>query len=151
VVILGAGGAARGAAAALADAGAPEIRLVNRSPDRAVALARHLGGPVRAMAEADAFADATLVVNATTLGLGGGEGPSAAFHAMRPAAAALDMVYRPLRTGFLARAAAAGLATADGLEMLIGQAAPSFEALYGAPPPAIDVRGLCLAALGDDG
>ena len=59
------------------------------------------------------------------------------------------MVYRPLRTEFLDRAAKAGLITVDGLAMLIGQAAPSFEALFGAKPPPIDVRGLCLAALGE--
>ena len=59
------------------------------------------------------------------------------------------MVYHPLRTEFLDRAAKAGLITVDGLAMLIGQAAPSFEAFFGAPPPAIDVRALCLAALGE--
>jgi shikimate dehydrogenase len=66
---------------------------------------------------------------------------------MRPAAVALDMVYRPLRTEFLGRAERAGLRTVDGLAMLIGQAAPSFEALFGAAPPDIYVRGLCLKAL----
>jgi shikimate dehydrogenase len=63
----------------------------------------------------------------------------------------MDMVYRPLRTEFLQRAAAAGRVTVDGLAMLIGQARPSFEALFGAAPPDIDVRALCLAALGEDG
>jgi len=148
VVILGAGGAARGAAAALIAAGAGEVRLVNRTHDRAEALAAALGPAARALAANDAaFADAALVVNATTLGLGGGAGPAAAFEAMRPDAIAFDMVYRPLRTEFLDRAARAGLRTVDGLAMLIGQAAPSFEALFGAPPPDIDVRSLCLKAL----
>jgi shikimate dehydrogenase len=62
---------------------------------------------------------------------------------------AFDMIYHPLRTQFLERAAEAGLATVDGLAMLIGQAAPSFEAFFGAAPPDIDVRALCLAALGE--
>jgi shikimate dehydrogenase len=66
-----------------------------------------------------------------------------------PAAVVMDMVYKPLRTAFLQRAAAAGRTTVDGLAMLIGQARPSFEALFRAPPPDIDVRGLCLAALGE--
>jgi shikimate dehydrogenase len=96
-----------------------------------------------------AFEDACLVVNATTLGLGGGAGPAAAFRSMAPGAVALDMVYRPLRTEFLDRAARAGLAAVDGLAMLIGQAAPSFEAFFGARPPQIDVRAICLAALGE--
>jgi shikimate dehydrogenase len=150
VTILGAGGAARGAAAVLKEAGAPEIRIVNRTQSRAVDLAAFIGAPARAMAaDSTAFETAQLVVNATTLGLGGGTGPFAEFAAMRPGAIALDMVYRPLRTDFLARAARAGLATVDGLEMLIAQAAPSFLALFGARPPPIDVRALCVKALGE--
>ena len=61
----------------------------------------------------------------------------------------MDMVYRPLRTAFLARAASEGFVTVDGLAMLIGQAAPSFEAFFGQTPPAdVDVRALALKALG---
>jgi shikimate dehydrogenase len=150
VVILGAGGAARGAAAALAMAGAPEVRIVNRTHRRAEALATAVGPLGRAVVlEPAAFEDANLIVNATTLGLGGGRGPAAEFSAARTGAVALDMVYRPLRTEFLERAARSGLATVDGLAMLIGQAAPSFAALFGAAPPAIDVRALCLVTLGE--
>jgi shikimate dehydrogenase len=150
VLLLGAGGAAHGAAAALAEAGAPDIRIFNRTTARARALVAALGGPCRAVDDAVAAADgAALVVNATTLGLGGGPGPGVAFERTAPGAVALDMVYRPLRTDFLARAGAAGLAPVDGLAMLIGQAAPSFEAFFGQAPPAIDVRGPCLAALGE--
>ena len=150
VVILGAGGAARGAAWALAAAGARDIRIVNRTHRRAEALAVAVGPAARAVELAPvAFEGANLIVNATTLGLGGGQGPVAMFTAARDGAVALDMVYRPLRTEFLERAAEAGLTTVDGLAMLIGQAAPSFEAIFGAAPPAIDVRALCLAALGD--
>ncbi|MDX5393947.1 MAG: hypothetical protein LPJ86_09005, partial [Caulobacteraceae bacterium] len=62
----------------------------------------------------------------------------------------MDMVYKPLRTELLVRAQAAGLSTVDGLAMLIGQAAPAFDAVYGAPPPKdVDVRALALAALGE--
>jgi shikimate dehydrogenase len=149
-VILGAGGAARGAAAALVAAGAPQVRIVNRTHDRAKTLAAAIGSKARAVElEPAAFEGANLIVNATTLGLGGGHGPAAVFGRVRKGAVALDMVYRPLRTEFLARAAGAGLATVDGLAMLIGQAAPSFEAFFGAPPPDIDVRALCLATLGE--
>ena len=73
-VVLGAGGAARGAAAALLDAGAPEVRMVNRTLDRAEALAGALGAGSRAFAWADAaaaFDGAAAVVNATSAGLGG--------------------------------------------------------------------------------
>jgi shikimate dehydrogenase len=152
VVILGAGGAARGAAAALVLAGVPEIRIVNRTQQRAEALASAVGPAARAIEVGPAaFEGANLIVNATTLGLGGGFGPAAALSSARRGAVAMDMVYRPLRTEFLDRAAKAGLTTVDGLAMLIGQAAPSFEAFFGAAPPAIDVRALCLAALGDAG
>jgi shikimate dehydrogenase len=149
-VILGAGGAARGAAAALLDAGAPEVRLINRTKARAEAIAAALGAGVRVVpAEPRAFEDAALIVNATTLGLGGGPGPDVPFDRTPPNAVVMDMVYKPLRTDFLTRATAAGRTTVDGLAMLIGQARPSFAALFGAAPPAIDVRGLCLAALGE--
>jgi shikimate dehydrogenase len=149
-VILGAGGAARGAAAALLDAGSPEVRLINRTAARARALAAALGAGARAVdATPAAYDDAALIINATTLGLGGGPGPEVPFDRTPSEAVIMDMVYRPLRTSFLAGAAAAGRTTVDGLAMLIGQARPSFEALFGAPPPPIDVRGLCLAALGE--
>jgi shikimate dehydrogenase len=62
----------------------------------------------------------------------------------------MDMIYRPLRTALLTRAEALGLRTVDGLAMLIGQAAPSFQAMFGRPPPAVDVRRLALAALEGD-
>ncbi len=149
-VVLGAGGAARGAAAALSLAGAPEIRILNRSVDRAEALARDIGGAVKAVARDDALAEANLIVNATSLGLGGGAGPDVDLGEAPDSAVVLDMVYKPLRTEFLQRAGARGLRTSDGLEMLIRQAAPSFEAFFGvAPPEDVDVRGLALSILGE--
>ena len=149
-VILGAGGAARGAAAALFLAGAPEIRIVNRTADRAVALARDIGPAVTAVTAEGALAGANLIVNATSLGLGGGSGPDIDLTTAPAAAVVLDMVYKPLRTEFLQRAAALGLGTVDGLEMLIRQAVPSFEAFFGqAPPTGVDVRALALKAVGE--
>jgi shikimate dehydrogenase len=149
-VILGAGGAARGAAAALFLAGAPEIRIVNRTLDRAEALARDIGPTVKAVAADSALADANLIVNATSLGLGGGPGPDVDLAAAPETAVVLDMVYKPLRTAFLIRAAGLGLRTVDGLEMLIRQAVPSFEAFFGQTPPAgVDVRALALKAVGE--
>lgn len=149
-VVFGAGGAARGAVSALIAAGVPEIRLVNRSADRAAALATAFGPKVRVAATAEtAVRDATVIVNATTLGLGGGPGPMTSFEAAPRGVLVMDMVYKPLRTPFLQAARAAGLRTADGLTMLIAQAAPSFEAFFGQPPPDIDVRSLCLNLLGE--
>jgi shikimate dehydrogenase len=143
-VILGAGGAARGAAAALKLAGAPQVRIVNRTPGRARQLAASLG--VVAMETEDAFKGAAVIINATSLGLGGGDGPRTAFD-LAPGAVVMDMVYKPLRTAFLERAAQAGHPTVDGLEMLIGQARPSFEAFFGQAPPDIDVRKVALEAM----
>ena len=152
VVILGAGGAARGAASALRQAGVGTIRVANRSLDRAQELAERVGGEaVRWLEMERALDGATLVVNATTLGLEGLEPLYPPWPAPPPGAAALDMVYRPLRTAFLETAARAGWDTADGLAMLIGQARPSFHALFGAPPlPEADVRGACLHVLAGD-
>lgn len=149
-VILGAGGAARGAAAALSLAGAPAVRILNRTVDRAETLARDIGAPVTVARTDDALVDANLIVNATSLGLGGGAGPDVDLGKAPATAVVLDMVYKPLRTEFLTRAAGLGLRTVDGLEMLIRQAVPSFEAFYGQTPPAtVDVRVLALRAVGE--
>ncbi len=145
VTILGAGGAARGAAAAFVDAGCPEVRIVNRSSDKAGTLCDLLGD--RAVVSDD-LEDVVAVINATSLGLDGGAGPALDLATLPASAVVMDMVYRPLETAFLARARIAGHATVDGLAMLIGQARPSFAALFGrAPPVDVDIRALCLAAL----
>jgi shikimate dehydrogenase len=153
VVILGAGGAARGAAAALALAGAPRISIVNRTAARAEAIVRSIGGVVEASSENELDAlrgYAVFVISATDLGVGGGPGPGARLELTPTNAVVLDMVYKPLRTEFLRRAEAAGRRTVDGLEMLLRQAVPSFQAFYGlTPPSSVDVRALVLARLGE--
>jgi shikimate dehydrogenase len=152
-LVMGAGGAARAATAALLQAGAPEVRVFNRTLERAERLVDSVagsgGGQARAVADAQAGAEgAALVINATSLGLGGGPGPDVLWAAMARGAVAMDMVYRPLKTEFLDQAERHGLRPVDGLEMLIRQAIPSFEAFFGAPPPAVvDSRGLLLAQL----
>jgi shikimate dehydrogenase len=154
VVIFGAGGAARAAAAALLAAGAPQTRIVNRTLPRAQDLARQLGQGAVAFGQEQmeaAVDGAVALINATSLGLGGGPGPSVPWTRVPASAAAMDMVYRPLVTDFLRQASAHGLRTVDGLEMLIRQAIPSFEAIFSAPPPAkIDARRLLLAELEPD-
>jgi shikimate dehydrogenase len=151
VVILGAGGAARGAAAALLEAGAPAVRVINRTRERALVLARQLGPLVTGFGREDAHValrDAACIVNATSLGLGGGPGPDIDLEAAPHAAVVMDMVYKPLETGLIHRARMRGMRTVDGLEMLIRQAVPSFEAFYGRRPPAtINIRALCLETL----
>lgn len=150
VVILGAGGAARGAAAALKGAGTPALRIVNRTLERAGALAAEFGGAAYALDEAEqAFEGAVAIINASSAGLGDGPARDWPLEAAPRQAAVMDMVYKPLETPLLQKARALGLARVDGLAMLIGQARPSFEAFYGAPPPrAVDVRVLLERALG---
>lgn len=151
-VILGGGGAAKGAAAALLLAGAPSIRLVNRTRERVLHMSRALGPLVTGYSLEEhrrGMEDANLIVNATSLGLGGGPGPDIDFTAAPSSAVVMDMVYKPLDTQFLQAARAHGHATVDGLEMLIQQAVPSFEAFFGQPPPEdVDIRKLALEALG---
>ncbi|MFI4936650.1 MAG: shikimate dehydrogenase family protein, partial [Caulobacterales bacterium] len=138
-VILGAGGAARGAAAAFVEAGAPEVRLVNRTLARAAEVAEALDGPVKVFAWDDvprALAGAGALINATTLGLAGGQPLDLDLDTLPPAAVVMDMVYRPLHTRLLVRAKTAGHPIVDGLEMLIRQAEPSFRAFFSQTPPA---------------
>jgi len=142
VVMLGAGGAARAGSGALVEAGA-EVRIVNRSPERAEALAADLGPSVRVMAADDAFDGAALVINALSVA------PSIDFDRIAPGTVVMDMTYKPLATPFLTAARERSLPTVDGLAMLIGQAAPSFEALFRRPPPPLDLRALLMTHLGE--
>ena len=150
VVVLGAGGGSRGAAAAFVEAGCPEVRIVNRTLAKAQDIAGPLGATAFALNEAaKAFEGAIAVVNATSAGLSGSPALDLPLEATPSAAVIMDMVYKPLKTPFLAQAEGLGRQTVDGLAMLIGQAVPSFEAFYGeAPPQSVDVRALALKALG---
>lgn len=151
VALIGAGGAARGAASALLTAGAPEVRILNRTLAKAEAVAGALHGAVKACplsAAAEAFEGVGAVINATSASLTGDD-LAVPLDKTPETAVIMDMVYKPLLTPFLKQAQALGRPTVDGLEMLIRQAAPSFEAFYGRRPPAdVDVRALALQALG---
>jgi len=148
VVVLGAGGAARGAVAAFLAAGAPMVHIVNRSRQRSKALAAIFGDRANVADDIPfSLSRAHAVINATPQGFEGGEGPNVDLSPLPGHAIVMDMVYRPVRTTFLERAESRGLATVDGLAMLIGQASPSFRAFFGREPPSIDVRAVALAAL----
>ena len=150
VVILGAGGGSRGAAAAFVEAGCRDVRIVNRTLTKAQDIAEPLGAAAFALNEAaKAFDGAVAVVNATSAGLSGSPALDLPLEATPPSAVIMDMVYKPLKTPLLAQAEGLGRQTVDGLAMLIGQAVPSFEAFYGqTPPESVDVRALALKALG---
>jgi len=150
-VVLGAGGAARAIVAALLDDGAREIRLVNRTPDRAIKLAKALGGEVRGVPweeRAAALAGASLLVNATSLGMEGQPALELSLDQLPRGAAVNDIVYVPLETPLLAAARARGNRCVDGLGMLLHQAQPGFEAWFGIRPEVTPgLRAAILATL----
>jgi shikimate dehydrogenase len=135
--VIGAGGAARAIAAALLDVGTPEVRVVNRTPSRAKALVRDIGGAVTAVAwadRADALAGAALLVNATSLGMKGSAPLDLDLASLPRDAVVTDIVYVPLVTPLLKAAAARGNRTVDGLGMLLHQARPGFRRWFGVDP-----------------
>jgi shikimate dehydrogenase len=141
VVLLGAGGAARGAILALEMLGAGKIHLLNRDPHRAKTLAASLAREVRGAIEPGSLGDwgkvaagAVLVVNSTSAGMGSNPPLDIDLSALPRSAAVCDIVYNPLETKLLQDAAARGHKTIDGLGMLMHQAVPSFEAFFGVKP-----------------
>lgn len=137
-VIVGAGGAARAIAVALLDAGLPELRLVNRTRERAEQLALALGDArIKVMpwlARAAALEGATLAVNTTTQGMRSQPALDLDLMPLPVGAAVFDCVYAPLDTPLLKAARARGLTAIDGLGMLIHQARPGFAAWFGREP-----------------
>jgi shikimate dehydrogenase len=142
-LVLGAGGSARAAAWALREAGASEVSVWNRTPERAQALARDLG--VRAVASAE---PADILINCTSVGLE--PSPAGRSSPGRPDALSqlgltagkigdypyvVDLVYGAERTELLTCARAHGARTLDGLEVLVAQGALSFESWTGRQAP----------------
>ena len=150
-VVIGAGGASRAILAGLMDEGAPEIRLINRSPARAQALAAEFGAPVRAVpweARAQALEGAAILVNTTSQGMVGEAPLDLALDALPVSALVMDIVYVPLETPLLAAARARGHRVVDGLGMLLHQARPAFEAWFGIDPKVTpELRALIEATL----
>jgi shikimate dehydrogenase len=136
-VVLGAGGGARAVVRALVEAGVPEIRLANRTQERAERLAAALGGPIRIVGwnqAAAALGDAVLLVNATSLGMKGQPPLLLDLERLPVASVVNDIVYVPLETELLRRARRRGNRVVDGLGMLIHQARPAFKAWFGHDP-----------------
>lgn len=135
VTVIGAGGAGRAVLFALARIGVGPVTLFNRDVEKGAALLSSLGIDGRAVPIGQAVPPGALVVNATSLGMTGQPPLTLDLSALPHDAVVYDIVYAPLETEMLATARARGLATIDGLEMLIGQAAVAFELFFGAAPP----------------
>ncbi|MFB6071813.1 MAG: shikimate dehydrogenase [Halobacterium sp.] len=133
-VVVGAGGAGRAAAFALADAGAA-VHVANRTVETAAALAADVGGAAHGLDElGDVVPDADVLVNATTVGMDEDESPVPA-GALHADLAVLDAVYSPLETRLLRDAERAGATTVDGAWMLLFQGVEAFELWTGRDAP----------------
>jgi shikimate dehydrogenase len=142
VCVIGNGGAARAAFAALATKHCASVFLLARNPDKAVKAARDfdfLGVGVPFEPDSPALYEAMLLINATQLGMVGQDRMPgfilSELDDLGEGALVFDMVYAPLETDLLATARRKGIRTADGLVMLIGQAATAFERFFGRAPP----------------
>jgi len=135
--VIGAGGGARAIVYALAERGSPEIRLLNRTGERAAALAREMGPPVVPLDWAqrrEALEGVTLLVNTTNQGMVGQPPLDLALDRLPFSALVADIVYVPLETPLLAEARRRGNPTCDGLGMLLHQARPAWQAWFGLEP-----------------
>jgi len=151
-VVLGAGGAARAVIHALKERGFSDIRVTNRTLERANELADRFGEGVSAhpiAATRELLSDAGLLVNTTALGMagkGGSDELPADPERLPRHAIVTDIVYVPLETPLLAAARRHGLKTVDGLGMLLHQAAPGFERWFGRRPEVTqELRDLIVA------
>lgn len=144
-VILGAGGAARAIGFQLATRGTVTV-ILNRTPERAVKLAREIGGitggKIRGMSweegrDADFLQDAELLVNTTPLGMYPNidEKPPFELHTLNPEATVADIIYNPITTRFLWEADQMGFKTINGLGMFVNQGARSWEMFTGQKAP----------------
>ena len=157
-VVLGAGGGARGVLAALIEARVEEIRILNRTLARAERVASDLAAPatrITALPWNDmdsALRDAGLLVNTTSLGMGGEPELEIDLSRLPASAVVADIVYVPLETPILAAAREHGHRTVDGLGMLLHQGRPGFEAWFGSPVQVTrELRAAILTTLGAAG
>jgi shikimate dehydrogenase len=143
-VVVGAGGAGRAAAFALADAGAA-VHVANRTEARAESLAADVSGATGGSLDTlDRVRDADILVNATSVGMEADETPVPA-DLLHADLAVLDAVYSPVETRLLCDAAAAGARTIDGAWMLLFQGVEAFEIWTGRDAP-VDAMNAALRA-----
>ena len=158
-VVIGAGGGAHGICYALAEAGAKEIRLVNRTFERAKGIAEDFAGLIEALPweqRHEALDGAAMVVNTTSQGMLGQNALDLKLDKLPVRALAMDIIYIPLETPFLAAARKRGNPTINGLGMLMHQGRPAWRAWFGIEPVvtpelrAVMEKSIILASLGND-
>jgi shikimate dehydrogenase len=143
-VVIGAGGACRAILVSLIDAGAREIRLLNRTRSKAEQLAQEFGPAIHVGDWSDkeaALAGAALLVQTTNQGMHGEPPLPLELTELPTSALVADIVYTPLETPLLAQARQRGNATVNGLGMLLHQARPAFASWFGVDPhvtPALE-------------
>lgn len=148
-LVLGAGGAARAIVSALLEAGAPEVRISNRTRARADQIKSDFGGRVGVVDWVKAGAEieyAHTLVNTTSLGMTGKSALTISLDKLNPETLVTDIVYSPLETELLRAARSKGCRVVDGLGMLIHQAVPGFQRWFG-QKPVVDqaIRDILLA------
>jgi shikimate dehydrogenase len=150
-VVLGAGGSAHAVVYGLIEREIGTIHVVNRSAERADELRRRFGTAVRPAqwsALPQLLSRAGLLVNTTSLGMTGQPPLPIDLSPLRGDAVVADLVYAPLETTLLAAARARGLATSDGLGMLLYQAVRGFQQWFGVRPEVTrDLRAVLEADL----
>lgn len=137
ITVIGAGGGSRAVCYGLAQEGAREIRLVNRTFARAQGIATEFGGPIKAYPweqRHDLLEGVAMAVNATSQGMVGNPALDIRLDKLASSALAADIIYIPLETPFLAAARQRGNRTVNGLGMLMHQVRPAWKAWFGIDP-----------------
>ncbi len=137
ILVLGAGGAARAVVASLAAQGAKEIRLTNRTLDKAQEIANAVGPIVKVLPweqREDALDGVALLANATSLGMAGKPPLEMSLNRLPKGALVGDLIYIPPETPLLAAARMRGNIIVNGLGLLLNQARPAFNAWFGVMP-----------------
>lgn len=149
-VIFGAGGASRAVIASLVEVGVSEIRLSNRTRNRADILQKEFGPKVKVydwVKAGNMMDGAATVINTTSLGMVGKPEFRIPLDGLSSDAVVTDLVYAPLDTPFLIKAREMGCTTVDGLGMLLYQAVPAFERWFGTRPIVDDALRTAVLAL----
>lgn len=140
-IVFGAGGASRAVLYSLIQRGISKIYLVNRTIEKAKKLANEFGKsiiPITIVEITDVLPQADIFINATSLGMKNEDQYPFDIARLKSTALVTDLVYTPLQTVLIKEATKAGLATVDGLGMLLHQAVPGFEKWFGIRPQVTD-------------